>query len=146
MTTPISIPYRQEHTWVSSTTHGLGLFGTRSPYPIQWVEPQGWGHLRAIPGFGVFWFIPSLLAGPISSQPPLYRGFSPVYIHGVGMTLAQIRVVSYYWQLEGVKNWKLSRTYPGEKLPSSPYPRKDDVLPRASKHGTCWQYPPSQWE
>ena len=32
---------------------------------------QGWGHLRATTGFGVFWFIPPLLSKPIFGQPPL---------------------------------------------------------------------------
>ena len=67
---PISVPCRQPN--LGAQYHrGLGLFERWPLYPIQWVEPQGWGHLRVNLGFGVFWFIPPLLVGPISSQSPL---------------------------------------------------------------------------
>ena len=56
-------------TWVSSTTRGRRLtFGDSLCYSIQWVESQGWGHLRANLGFGVFWFIPPLLV--VAYLPP----------------------------------------------------------------------------
>ena len=47
----------------SSTSHSI-------------VKERRMGHLRVTSGFEVFWFISSLLAGPISSQPSLWRGFS----------------------------------------------------------------------
>ena len=59
-------------TWVSSTTRGRRLiFGGQSHLPHSMGREQGWGHLRANPGFGVFWFIPPLLSKPIFGQPPL---------------------------------------------------------------------------
>ena len=39
--------------------------------PHSMDRAQGWGHLRATPEFGVFWFIPPLLSKPIFGQPPL---------------------------------------------------------------------------
>ena len=59
-------------TWVSSTTRGRRLaFGGQPLLPHSMGSEQGWGHLRATPGFGVFWFIPPLLSKPIFGQPPL---------------------------------------------------------------------------
>ena len=46
-------------------------FEGQTPHPIQWVREHGWRFLSANQGFGVFWFISSLLAEPIFSQPPL---------------------------------------------------------------------------
>ena len=59
-------------TWVSSTTRGQRLtFGGQPLLPHSMGREQGWGHLRANLGFGVFWFIPPLLFKPIFGQPPL---------------------------------------------------------------------------
>ena len=59
-------------TWASSTTRGRRLtFGGQPHLPHSMGSEQGWGHLRANPGFGVFWFIPPLLSKPIFGQPPL---------------------------------------------------------------------------
>ena len=67
-------------TWVSNTTRGRRLtFGGQPLLPHSMGREQGWGHLRATPGFGVFRFIPPLLSKPIFGQPPLYGGFSLVY-------------------------------------------------------------------
>ena len=67
------------YTWVSSTTLDQRLtFGGQPLLLHSMGREQGWDHLRANPGFGVFWFIPPLLSKPIFHQPPLYGGFSPV--------------------------------------------------------------------
>ena len=73
---PISVPCRQPDLRVSSTTPDLsitveGSFGGQPLIPHSMGIEQGWGHLRATPGFGVFWFIPPLLSKPIFGQPPL---------------------------------------------------------------------------
>ena len=63
-------------TWVSSTTRGRRLtFGGQPLLPHSMGREQGWGHMRANPGFGVFWFIPPLLSKPIFGQPPLGKIF-----------------------------------------------------------------------
>ena len=76
------------------------------------------GYWELIRVFKVFWFIPLLLTGSISSQPPLLGRFFPFSIHGVGMTLLQIKVVSLGLTARRCYFWKLSRMYPGEKQPS----------------------------
>ena len=48
----------------------------------------------------------------------LYRDDFPRSTHGVGMTFVQSGVVGCDWRLEGVRIWKLSKMYPGEKPPS----------------------------
>ena len=48
-----------------------GSFGGRPLLPHSMGREQGWGHLRATLGFGVFWFISPLLSKPIFGQPPL---------------------------------------------------------------------------
>ena len=115
---PISVSCRQPdlgvqyHPWskvdirgTASTTHSMG-------------REQGWDHLSANPGFGVFWFIPPLLSKTILGQPPLYGGFSLVYTQ----SRRDLSSCGVYrpksWCLEGVRIWKLRRTYPGEKPPS----------------------------
>ena len=107
------------HTWVSSTTRGRRLtFGEQPLLPHSMGREQGWGHLRANLGFGVFWFIPPLLSEPIFGQPPLWGGFSLVCTQG-RRDLSSSGVYRFKsWRLEGVRIWKLSRTYPGEKPPS----------------------------
>ena len=68
---------------------GLGLFGGWPPYTIQWVEPQGWGHLRANPGFGEFWFIPSLMM--VAYLPPTsFIGRNFFGLFGVGLIWVQL--------------------------------------------------------
>ena len=58
-------------TWMSSTTNGRRLtFRGQSLYPIQWVEQQGWAHLRATPGLGYS-----------GSSLPSWLGLSPVNLH-----------------------------------------------------------------
>ena len=59
-------------------------------YSIQWVELQGWGHLRTNPGFGEFWFTPLLLV--VTCPPPtsfIERIFSG--LSGVGLAWVQTR-------------------------------------------------------
>ena len=59
-------------TWVSSTTRGRRLtFGVQPLPPHSMGREQGWVHLRANLGFGVFWFISLLLSKPIFGQPHL---------------------------------------------------------------------------
>ena len=114
----ISVPCRQPdlsvqyHSWSKVDIRGQPLL------PHSMGRKQGWGNLRANPGFVVFWFISSLLSKPIFGQPPLYGGFSPVYT-GARRDLSSSGVYRpKSWCLEGVRIWKLSRTYPGEKPPS----------------------------
>ena len=76
------------------------------------------GHPRATPGFGVFWFIPPLLSKPIFGQPPLKGGFSLVCTQGRRDLSSSGVYRTKSWRLEGVRIWKFSRTYPGEKPPS----------------------------
>ena len=81
-----SLSLAGSQTWVSSTTRGRRLaFGGQPLLPHSMSREQGWGHLRATPEFGVFWFIPPLLSKPIFWQPPLKWGF-PWFAHRVGMT------------------------------------------------------------
>ena len=106
-------------TWASSTTRGRRLtFGGHPLLPHSMGREQGWGHLRAIPGFGVFWFIPLLLSKPIFGQPPLKGGFSLVCTQGRRDLSSSGVYRTKSWRLEGARIWKLSRTYPGEKPPS----------------------------
>ena len=106
-------------TWVSSITSGRRLaFGGQPLQPHSIGREQGWGHLRANQGFGVFWFILLLLSKPIFGQPPLQGEFSLVCTQG-RRDLSSIGVYRpKSWRLEGVRIWKLSRVYPGEKPPS----------------------------
>ena len=55
----------QYHPWSKVDIRG------QPHLPHSMGSEQGWGHLRANPGFGVFWFIPPLLSKPIFGQPPL---------------------------------------------------------------------------
>ena len=48
----------------------------------------------------------------------LYREDFPWSAHRVGVTWVQAGFTGLAWHLEGVRIWKLSRTYPGEKPPS----------------------------
>ena len=134
----IPVPCRQPdpdvhyHQWSKVYIRG------QSHHPIQWVAGCGWDHLRANPEFGVFWLIHLLLTGPISSQPTLKGGFS--------QALVQFRVVSLFWRLEGVRLWKLSRTYSGEKLLSLSVTTQGWCLATHKLHDTCCQYPSSKWD
>ena len=74
-------------------------------------------HLRANPGFGVSWFIPPLLSKPIFGQPPLKGGFTLVCTQGRRDLSSSGVYRTKSWRLEGVRIWKFSRTYPGEKPP-----------------------------
>ena len=98
-----------------------------SPYPIQWVEPQGWGHLRANLGFGVFWFIPPIPV-VVYLPPTSFIGRIFFGLSGVGVVLFQAEQSALGWPLEGIRVWKLSRTFPGEKSPSLSLPRKGVVF------------------
>ena len=73
-------------------------------------------HLRVNPGFGVFWFIPPLLAEaylhPTSFIERIFFGLSRV-----GVVLFQTGRLALGWPLGGARVWKLSRTYPDEKSP-----------------------------
>ena len=95
-----------------------GSFGGRPLLLHSMGREQEWGHLRATLGFGIFWFIPPLLSKPIFEQPPLYGGFSLVCTQGRRDLSSSGVYRTKSWRLEGVRIWKLSRTYPDEKLPS----------------------------
>ena len=105
-------------TWVSSTTRGRRFaFGGQPLLPHSMGREQGWGHLRATPGFGVFWFIPPSCPS-LSLDNLLYKeDFSLVCTQG-RRDLSSSGVVSGSRRLDGVRIWKLSKTYPGEKPPS----------------------------
>ena len=106
-------------TWASSTTRGRRLtFGGQPLLPHSMGRKQGEGHLRANLGFGVFWFIPPFLSKPIFGQPPLKGVFSLVCTQGRRDLSSCWVIRPKSWRLEGVRIWKLSRTYPGEKSPS----------------------------
>ena len=58
----------------------------RTAHLIQWVWSQGWGYLRAIPGFRVFLLIPPLL-GVAYLQPTSFIGRILFDLSGVGAAL-----------------------------------------------------------
>ena len=78
---------------------------------------QGWGHLRVNPGFGVFWFIPPFCPS-LSLDNLLYREDFPWSTQGRYDLSSSGVYRPKSLRLEGVRIWKLSRTYPGEKPPS----------------------------
>ena len=99
---PISVPFLkpdlgvQYHPW--SKVNILGW----PPYPIQWKGPQGWGHLRANPGFGVFCFISPLLV--IAYLPPTsFKGRIFSGLFGVDLFWVQTRLSVRYWRQGGVR-------------------------------------------
>ena len=65
-----SPPLTGSHTWCPVPPWFRVVRG-QSLLPHSMGREQGWDHLRANPGFGVFWFIPPLLSKPIFGQPPL---------------------------------------------------------------------------
>ena len=66
--------------------------------------------------FEVFWIIPPLLDDAyLQSTFFIWRIFSG--LSGVGATLSHTGLSALGWPLGGVRVWKLSRTYPGEKPP-----------------------------
>ena len=105
-------------TWVSSTISVRSLtFGRQPLLPHSMGREQGWGHLRATLRFGVYWFIPLLLSKPIFDNL-LYREDFHRSTQG-RYDLSSCGVVRLEsWRLEGVRIWKLSRTYHCEKPPS----------------------------
>ena len=88
-----------------------------------------------------------------SSLPPDWVYLQPTSFIGkifsrsyeIGVALFQAGCPALDWSLEGVRFWKLSKTYPDEKQSSLSLPTKDEDLPYASLHNTCWQYTTSQW-
>ena len=100
----------QSHSWSKAR------IGGRSPYPIQWVSTRRMDHLRANPGFGVFWFILTLLAVAYL-QPTSFIGRIFFGLSGVGVALSQTGWSDLDWPIRGVRIWKLSRTYPSDKPP-----------------------------
>ena len=118
MTSPTSVPCRQPDL-PSSTTCGWRLtFGDSLYYSIQLVESKDGTTWELISDLG--YSRSSLLSCPsLSLDNLLYREDFPRSTHGVGMTWVHAGVVRpKSWRLEGVRIWKLSRTYPGEKPPS----------------------------
>ena len=112
----ITISFRQPDL-VSSTTVVTGWHSGAVALLYSKGSAQGWGHLRA--SFGV-WGILVHLSPPgwASLQPTSFIGriFPSLYIwgrHDLGSDRG-----SRIWQLDDVRIWKLSRTYPGEKPPS----------------------------
>ena len=76
-------------TWVSSTTRGRRLaFGGQTLLPHSMGREQGWGPLRATPGFG--YSGSSLPSCPsLSLDNLLYREDFPWSAHRVGVTWVQ---------------------------------------------------------
>ena len=91
-------------------------FGGQPSYPIQWIGLKDGATWELIRGLGY-----SGLSSPpccsLSSANHLYRGFSQG-MYEVGVPLFHTERSALSWLLEGVRVWKLSKTYPGEK-PSS---------------------------
>ena len=85
--------------------------------PYSKGSAQGWGHLRASSGVWGILVHPSL-PGWAYLQPTSFIGmiFPSLYIWG-RRDLGSVRG-SRFRQLDSVRIWKLSRTYPGEKPPS----------------------------
>ena len=107
---------------MSSTTHDRNdhgrrfTFGGRPPYPIQWVASKDGATWELIRGLG--YSGSSLPSCPsLSLDNLLYREDFPWSTQG-RRDLSSSGVVSGSWRLDGVRIWKLSRTYPGEKPPS----------------------------
>ena len=114
----ISVPCRQPDLGVQYHPWSKVVIGGQPLLPHSMGREQGWDHLRANPGFGVFWSIPPLLSKHIFGQPPLRGGFSLVCTQGRRDLSSSGVVKPKPWRLEDVRIWKLSRTYPGEKPPS----------------------------
>ena len=113
----ITTPCRQPDLMAGSTVvNGLSFGAVALPYSKG--SAQRMGPLESfIRGLGYTGSsLPSWLG--LSPANLLYREDFPQSTHGVGMTLVQDGVVSWDWRLDGVRIWKLSRTFPGEKPPS----------------------------
>ena len=114
----ITTPCRQPDLVASSTVvNGLSFGAVVLPYSKGSAQrmrpPESFIRSLGYPGSS----LPSWMG--LSPANLLYREDFPQSTYGVGMTLVQDGVVRpKSWQLEGVRNWKLSRTYPGEKPPS----------------------------
>ena len=107
---PIATPGVQYH-------RGLGLFGDSLYYPIQWVESKDETTWELVRGLG--YSGSSLPSCPsLSSDNLLYREDFPGLKHGVGMAWVRSGSSVGHWRLEGIRFWKISRTYSGEKPPS----------------------------
>ena len=119
-------------------------FSRQPPYPIQWVRPLKWVHLRTNPGFKKFWFIPTFLTAFLL-QSTSFKERIFFSLSGIGLNFVQIGVVSCHWRLEGVRVWKLSRTYPGEKPSSLSVPTQGCYFAKCKSTQHCWQYLASQW-
>ena len=91
-------------TWVSSTTRGRRLTFRGQPLlPHSMGSKQGWGHLKANPEFGVFWFIPPLLV--VAYLPPTsFIGSIFSCLSGVGLAWVQYGVDDGTHQLKGVRS------------------------------------------
>ena len=132
-------------TWPSSTTRGRRLtFGRQPLLPYSMGREQGWCRLRANPGFGVFWFIPPSCPS-LSLDNLLYMEDFPWSTQGRRDLSSCWVYRTRSWRLEGVRIWKLSRTYPGEKPPTLFILMHTCSLANASPHGTCWLCPTSLW-
>ena len=96
----------------------MGWHSGQWPYPIQRVRPKGCGHLRASSGVWGILVHPSPPVQAYLWTISFIGRISSVYTWG-RHDLSSCGVVRpKSWRLEGVRIWKLSRTYPGEKPPS----------------------------
>ena len=116
-TSPITTPCRQLDLVARSTMVNGFTFGGSSPTLFKGVGPRmrsPWALIQGLEYSGSS--LPSWLGlFPVNL---LYREDFSQSRHGVGVTLVQCEVVNATWRLDGVRIWKLSRTYPGEKPPS----------------------------
>ena len=96
--------------------HGLA-FGGQWPYPIQRVQPKGWGSPESYSGVWGILVHPSPPVQAYLWTTSFIGRIFLVYTQG-RRDLSSSGVVSSGWRLDGVRIWKLSRTYPGEKPPS----------------------------
>ena len=94
--------------------------------PHSMGSEQGWGHLRANLGLGVFWFIPPLLVvaylPPTSFIERIFFGLS-----GVGLAWVQCGVDDGTHRLEGVRTENSAGRIPVRNHLYSPYSRTDVV-------------------
>ena len=129
--------------WMSSTTHGRRLKNSEDHLltPFNGLGFKGWVTWELIQGLGIL--VHSLLV-VVYLQSSSFIGNIFYGMIGFGVAFFQTGQTALGWPLEGVRFWKLNRTYPGEKLPPFFLPTQGCCFPLSSPHSTSWQYPTSQ--
>ena len=126
---------------VSSVVEGW-YSGDSHYYSIQWVESKDWATWELIWGLGILVHPFPPVQAYLWATSFIERIFSSLHTESAWPKFMRV-VRPKSWRLEGVRIWKLSRTYPGENHLHSQYSRTDVVWSRASPHGTCWLCPTS---